>query len=166
MTKIERKTKARPVLVTDMVQDELEHDEEGDTGLEPEQEEHEGLAHSVVKGEYKARYRERADNMARRPKGVPLKALRRMAGDWLAIELAKRTLDDKAKLVVPSLEAILDANGVKHGHWNRTTKGWAGRLRMTGGLALRTVVAREGVLTLPDGTTLDAPRAWVAKYER
>lgn len=136
---------------------EAEHDE--DT-------EHEGPAHSVVKGEYKARYRERADNMARKPKGVPLKALRRMAGDWLAIELAKRTLDEKAKLVVPSLEAILDANGVKHSHWNRTTKGWAGRLRMTGGLALRTVVAREGILALPDGTTLDAPRAWIAKYER
>lgn len=121
---------------------------------------------SVVGSAYKQRYAERAIAMARKPKGVPLKALKRSACDWLALELAKRTLDEKAKLVVPALEAILDANGVKHDHWNRTTPGWVGRLRMTGGLALRTVVAREGVLALPDGTTLEAPRSWVARYER
>lgn len=121
---------------------------------------------SVVQSSYKRRYAERAVAMTRRPKGIPLKALKRTAGDWLALELAKRTLDEKAKLVVPSLEAILDANGVKHDHWNRTTPGWVGRLRMTGGLALRTVVAREGVLALPGEDALVAPKAWVAKYER
>lgn len=122
------------------------------------------LPHSVVKGEYKVRYAQRAVAMARKPKDVPLKALKRSNSDWLAIELAKRTLDAKAKLVVPSLEAILDANGVKHSHWNRTTKGWQGRLRMTGRLALQRVVAEAGELVLPDGATIAAPRVWVAKH--
>lgn len=155
----------------DRKQPNLQDDEDGDEPEEVEVEaevevEDEHRANSVVKATYKRRYAERAEAMTRKPKGVPLKALKRMAGDWLAIEVAKLTLDDKAKLVVPSLEALLDANGVKHAHWNRTTKGWQGRLRMTGGLALRTVVAREGELVLPDGATLAAPKAWVAKYER
>lgn len=121
---------------------------------------------SVVASTYKAKYAARAVALQRKPKGVPLKALKRMSGDWLGLELAKLTLDAKAKLVVPALEAILDANGVPHSHWNRTTPGWVGRLRMTGGLALRRVVAEDGELVLPDGSTLEAPKAWVAKYQR
>lgn len=141
----------------------LAHDEDGDEAdLEVE-----GLAlpNSVVKGTYKVRYAQRAIDMARKPKGVSLKALKRMTGDWLAIELAKLTLDDKAKLVVPAFEAILEANGIAHAHWNRTTKGWQGRLRMTGRLALQRVVAEDGELVLPDGATIAAPRSWVAKHQ-
>lgn len=123
------------------------------------------LPNSVVKSTYKVKYAQRAIDMARKPKGVSLKALKRMTGDWLAIELAKRTLDDKAKLKVADFEAILDANGIAHAHWNRTTKGWQGRLRMTGRLALQRVVAEDGELVLPDGATLAAPRAWVAKHQ-
>lgn len=70
------------------------------------------------------------------------------------------------ELNVPAFEAILDANGVKHAHWNRTTPGWQGRLRMTGGLALRTKVAESGVLALPDGEALEAPKAWVARWAK
>lgn len=131
-----------------------------------EQADFELRTNSVVKTGYKVLYRTKADAMARRPKGVPLKALRRMTGDWLAVELAKATLDEKAKLVVPKFEAVLDANGVKHSHWNRTTKGWQGRLRMTGRLALERLVAAAGELALPNGSTVKAPRNWVAAHQR
>jgi|GEM_PF-4306368 len=120
---------------------------------------------SVVSNEYKAKYRERAATMARKPKDIPMKALKRSTNDWLAIELARRTLDEKAKLIVPAFEAILDANGVKHDHWNRTTPGWQGRLRMTGRLALQRVVAEHsGEMALPDGTHIVAPKSWTAKH--
>lgn len=147
-------TKALPIDEVDIEIEDVAGDEDEDR------------PHSVVKGLYKRRYAERAEAMVRKPKGVPLKALKRTAADWLAIEVAKRTLTDKAVLVVPSLEAILDANGVAHRHWNRTTKGWQGRLRMTGGLALRRVVAEAGELALPDGSTIPAPKSWVDRYAR
>lgn len=138
-------------------QDETTEGEEGD-----EEEMH--VSHSVVGGKYKAKYAERAATM-RKPKDVPVKALRRSTSDWLAIELARRTLDEKAHIVVPAFEAILDANGVKHAHWNRTTAGWQGRLRMTGRLALQRIVAETGELSLPDGTAIAAPKTWVAKHQ-
>lgn len=134
--------------------------------LEPEAEASISLPKSVVGSGYKARYAEREAAMQRRPKGVSRKALARSSGDWLAIELAKRILDPKAKIDVPSLEAILTANGVKHEHYNRTTPGWQGRLRMSGGLALRTIVANEEALLLPNGERIDAPKTWCAKYAR
>lgn len=121
-------------------------------------------ARSVVKSTYKRRYAEREAAMQRRPKGVSRKALARSNADWLAVELAKLTLDEKSRIVVPAFEAILDANGVAHAHWNRTTKGWQGRLRMTGRLALQRVVAEAGELALPDGSTVAAPRSWIAKH--
>lgn len=124
------------------------------------------LPRSVVKPTYKLRYIERANAMQRKPKGVPTKALKRQSGDWLAIELAKLTLDPKARLIVASFEAVLDQNGVPHAHWNRTSKGWQGRLRMTGRLALERVVAAAGVLVTPSGEALPAPRAWVAAHTR
>lgn len=121
------------------------------------------LRHSVVKGSYKAKYAQRAAEMARKPKDVPVKALKRSTSDWLAIELARLTLDPKtAKLNVSAFEAVLDLNGVKHAHWNRTTKGWQGRLRMTGRLALQRVVAEAGQLVIPGGS-IPAPKSWVAK---
>jgi hypothetical protein len=121
-------------------------------------------ARSVVKAAYKRRYAERAAT-ARKPKAVSKKAAARCTGDWLAFQLAERCLDEKAVLRVADFEAILDANGVKHAHWNRTTKGWQGRLRMTGRLALQRVVAEaDGELVLPDGSTIVAPRSWVAKH--
>lgn len=124
-------------------------------------------AGSVVKSTYKLRYRERADNRPRKPKDVSKKALRRCNGDWLAIELARLTLDPKNHVDVAAFEAILDANQVNHSHWNRTTRGWQGRLRMTGRLALQRVVAENnGELRLPDGSTLQAPRTWVERTLR
>ena len=143
--------------MTDLPNTEIEIDADAEANI--------ALPRSVVGGTYKRRYAEREATMQRRPKGVPRKALARSTADWLAIELAKRTLDDKAKLRVADFEAILDANGVAHAHWNRTTKGWQGRLRMTGRLALQRVVAEEEALLLPDGEALVPPRSWIAKHQ-
>lgn len=123
------------------------------------------LPNSVVNASYKVKYRDRALSMHRKPKDVSVKALKRSTSDWLAIELARRTLDEKQHLVVAAFEAILDANDVSHRHWNRTTKGWQGRLRMTGRLALQRVVAECGELALPDGSTIPAPKNWIAKHQ-
>lgn len=119
---------------------------------------------SVVKPTYKKRYAERALT-ARKPKGVSKKVAARGTCDWLHLQLAKLTLDEKGHLNVDEFEAILDANGVEHAHWNRTTKGWQGRLRMTGRLALQRIVAEaQGELELPDGSTVVAPKSWVEKH--
>lgn len=119
---------------------------------------------SVVSATAKQRYAERAAARQRAVKGISKKALKRSSQDWLALELAKRTLDEKDKLVVEAFEHILDANGVKHSHWNRTTAGWQGRLRMTGRLALQRVVAENGKLELGEGISIEAPKTWVQKH--
>lgn len=139
----------------------------GNSCVDDEDDEYAGRGNSVVAATFKARYRERAVNMARKPKGVAVKALKRSCSDWLAIELAKRTLDEKQKLNVAAFESILSANGVKHDHWNRTSAGWQGRLRMTGRLALQRIVAEnDGELVIPGEGTIKAPRVWVERTLR
>jgi len=123
------------------------------------------LPRSVVKPTYKLKYAARVVEGARGKKGVSKKAQARSCSDWLALELAALTLREKDKLDVEAFEAILTANGIKHEHWNRTTKGWQGRLRMTGRLALQRAVAAEEQLFLPNGETLKAPRSWVQKHQ-
>jgi hypothetical protein len=111
---------------------------------------------SVVKRAYKEKYAERnkADG----------KRAQRSCWDWLAQSLAGECLDDKAKISIEKFVAILDANGVDHSRWTNRNKGWEGRLRMTGRLALQKVVASAGVLKTSDGEELVAPAEWVAKY--
>lgn len=124
------------------------------------------LPRSVVKNTYKRRYAERVlTGEVRGKKGVSKKAQARSCSDWLALTLASLTLGEKDALNVERFEAILDANGIEHRHWNRTTKGWQGRLRMTGRLALQRVVAAEEQLFLPDGEPVKAPRSWVEKHQ-
>lgn len=121
-------------------------------------------ARSVVKPTYKLAYAAKALD-ARLPKGVSRKVAARSCGDWLALTIAKHCIVGKNTLDVTAFEALLSANGVVHEHWNRTTKGWQGRLRMTGRLALQRVVAEaDGELELPNGERLVAPRNWVAKF--
>jgi len=119
---------------------------------------------SVVGGEYKAKYAERAKTTKIQVKGLKRKAVARTNGDWLAQNLQALTLDENLKLRVEDFEAILDANGIEHDHWNRTSRGWQGRLRMTGRLALQRVVAENGELALPNGETLTPPKSWIAKH--
>lgn len=120
---------------------------------------------SVVASTYKARYKERAEH-ARGRKGIAKKVIARSCGDWLALEIATNCVVG-TKLDVAKFEQLLDANGVAHAHWNRETKGWQGRLRMTGRLVLQRVVAEaDGELRLPDGSVSKAPRSWVAQNLR
>lgn len=115
--------------------------------------------HSVVKAKYKVRYAQRA-----REAGLKSKVAQRSAWDWLAQTLAGEVLDDKKRLMVERFLRLMDANGVDHSRWTNRSKGWEGRLRMTGRLALQRVVAESGVLHTADGETLEAPADWVAKY--
>jgi len=118
---------------------------------------------SVVAASYKAAYKERALT-ARGRKGISKKVLARSCGDWLALEIAERCVKG-TKLDIPAFEALLEANGVDHSRYNRTSKGWQGRLRMTGRLALQRVVAEaDGHLKLPGDEVVKAPRAWVQKH--
>ena len=119
------------------------------------------LPNSVVKREYKVKYRDRA-----RANGLTSKAAKRSAWDWLAQELAAATLTKENKLRVDDFLALLDANGVDHSRWQNRSKGWEGRLRMTGRLALQRVVAERGELFFADGDSKPAPEDWVARFLR
>ena len=116
-------------------------------------------SNSVVRTAYKAKYRDRA-----REAGITRKAAKRSAWDWLAATLAGECLVDKDRIDIAKFLAVLDANGVDHSRWTNRSKGWEGRLRMTGRLALQRVVAEAGTLALPDGEVLEAPAEWVAKF--
>ena len=118
-------------------------------------------ANSVVGVAYKHRYAQRAAGA-----GLKRKAAQRSAWDWLAQTIAGECLDDKDRISIDRFLALLDANGVDHSRWTNRNKGWEGRLRMTGRLALQRVVAEAMVLKTADGETLDAPTEWVAKYAR
>lgn len=121
------------------------------------------LPRSKVAPSYKAKYAEREAAMQRRPKGVSRKVLARSSGDWLAIELAKRVLGDKDKLVLDRFYAILTANGIDPVRWAHLNPG---QQRMCGGLALRAVVANNEALLLEDDTQVVPPRSWIAAHQR
>lgn len=127
--------------------------------VHPEVAEDNAKKNSVVKPLYKHRYAERAVEA-----GNKRKAAQRSAWDWLAQTIAAQALDEKDHLVVDRFLALLDANGVDHSRWTNRNKGWEGRLRMTGRLALQRVVAEAGLIKLPDGDECEAPAEWVAKF--
>lgn len=127
--------------------------------IHPEVVEDNAKKNSVVKPKYKHRYAERAVEA-----GLKRKAAQRSSWDWLAQTVAGECLDKKDRLDVGRFLALLDANGVDHSKWTNRNKGWEGRLRMTGRLALQRVVAEAGTLQTVDGETLEAPAEWVAKF--
>lgn len=130
--------------------------------LEPEAAEAILLPRSKVAPSYKAKYAERERAMLRRPKGLSRKALARCNGDWLAIELARRTLGDKDKLVLQRFYDILTANNIDATRWAHLNPG---QQRMCGGLALRATVAENEELLLPGEEPIAPPRSWVAKHQ-
>lgn len=155
MTKRTKSPKSTVTATTDgnVVELHFQHDEQVAEDLAlAELELDEPAPKSVVADKYKSRYAARGN-----PRGC---------GDWLQSTLAPLTLDPKGKLRVPEFEAILEANGVRHAHWNRTTPGWQGRLRMSGGAALRTIVANAAVLVLADGVEVEAPVAFCDRHAR
>jgi hypothetical protein len=114
---------------------------------------------SVVRNEYKRKYAERA-----KANGHASKVAQRSTWDWLAQCLAGECNGEGGRLDVDRFLALLEANGVDHSRWTNRSKGWEGRLRMTGRLALQRVVAASGVLVV-DGDELVAPAEWVAKFQ-
>jgi hypothetical protein len=120
------------------------------------------LPHSVVKSTYKTKYKERAIAA-----GLKGKASKRSNGDWLSRQMAELVLDKREKLVVSSLVALCEANGLAgiEDRWPNRNKGWEGRLRMTACLVLRKLVADNGRLLLPDGTSREAPVEFVVRNE-
>ena len=114
---------------------------------------------SVVRPKYKHRYAERA-----RAAGLGKKA-QRSCWDWLAQTIAAQCLDEKAHIDIEAFKLLLHVNGVDHTKWQNRSKGWEGRLRMTGRLALQRVVAESGQITLTDGDIAEAPADWVEKYK-
>jgi len=127
--------------------------------IHPEVAEDNAKKNSVVQPKYKHRYAERAVS-----NGLKRKAAQRSAWDWLAQTIAGEALDKKDRLDVGRFLALLDANGVDHSRWTNRNKGWEGRLRMTGRLALQRIVAESGTLKTADGEELQAPAEWVAKF--
>jgi len=128
--------------------------------IDPEVAADNAKAKSVVAVAYKARYAERAANA-----GIRRKAAQRSAWDWLAQAIAAECLVGKRdSLDVERFLALLEANGVDHSKWQNRSKGWEGRLRMTGRLALQRVVAEAGTLRVLDGEELVPPTEWIAKH--
>lgn len=142
------------------------------------------LPRSVVATSYKRKYAERALT-AKNVKGVSKKARARSCGDWLSVTLAKLCLvqepcvdEDTGETLkrdaisIERFTAILDANGVDHSRWTNRSKGWQGRFRMTGRLALQRVVAEGGELEIPAelasergfDLTVPAPASWVKAH--
>jgi len=92
---------------------------------------------SIITGRYRANYSEA---------GHPTHC-----GDELA-QLLNQICSNKAGTNIGLFEAICAANGVDLSKYNRTTKGWQGRLRMTGrNLLARKVRDNGGVLLMPNG---------------
>lgn len=119
---------------------------------------------SVVLPKYKHRYAERAANA-----GIKNKSAQRSAWDWLAQTLAAQCLDDKQRIDIAKFTRILELNGVDHSRWTNRSKGWEGRFRMTGRLALQRVVAECGVMQVigeeGEADVVEAPAEWVAKFK-
>jgi hypothetical protein len=114
--------------------------------------------HSVVKREYKIKYKIRAA-----ANGLKGKVAKRSTWDWLAQIMAEQTLNKNKKTDVDALYEFFDINEVDHSNWTSRTPGWEGRLRMTGGLALRRIIAERGTLWLRDGSEVEVPEEELAR---
>ena len=109
---------------------------------------------SVITNRYRANYSER---------GHPTHC-----GDELALIL-NELCSNKAGTNIELFEAICSVNNVYLGKYNRTTKGWQGRLRMTGrNLLAKKVVANGGRLILPEflGEDRYLSEDWIRQAEQ
>lgn len=90
---------------------------------------------SVVKAEYRARYAEA---------GHPAHC-----GDELAVLINQLCLPEKGEFDIARFETICKANEVDLSKYNRTNRGWQGRLRMTGrNILAGKVFANGGVVKM------------------
>jgi len=114
---------------------------------------------SVVAAKFKDKYLANA-----RLNGIPGKAAKRSNWDWLSQQIAGYCLDDKHKISIERFLSVLDANGVDHSKWTNRNKGWEGRLRMTGRVALQKVVANKEQLVLGENVAIP-PAEFVARFK-
>lgn len=133
--------------------------EAGEVQIDAEVQADNAKANSVVKPAYKHKYADRAKEA-----GIGRKAAQRSTWDWLAQSIAAICLREKDRIDIGAFCALLGANGIDHTKWPNRSKGWEGRLRMTGRLALQRVVAEAGVLHTADEEELVPPAEWVAKF--
>jgi len=149
--------------ITDEQSDEIERTLEAIEGsedvVEGEVEPEDKVPNSVVKDKFKVKYIENA-----RAQGIPGKAAKRSNWDWLSQQLATFCLNDKHSIDIGAFTDVLEANGVDHSRWTNRNRGWEGRFRMTGRVALQKVVANSGVLKWPTGEPTPAPADFVEKY--
>jgi hypothetical protein len=152
-----------------MEEPDLEEAERLATELAEQEAELDPERNSVVKGKFKQRYAENAALI-----GDKRKQVKRSNWDWLAQMLAAFCLNDKGgKIDIGAFIDILDANGVDHSNWGGSplsdkpkTKGWEGRFRMTGRVALQKIVANAGMLKWPgDQEPSAAPAEWCGRYK-
>jgi len=128
---------------------------------ESEEADDEKVPNSIVKDKFKVKYIENATAL-----GLTSKAAKRSNWDWLSQMLAAFCLNDKGKIDIGSFTDVLDANGVDHSRWQNRNKGWEGRFRMTGRVALQKVVANSGVLKWPgDVEPTAAPAEWAERFK-
>jgi hypothetical protein len=110
---------------------------------------------SIITNRYRANYSEQ---------GHPTHC-----GDELAIYL-NEMCTNKGGTNMELFEAICAANGINLAKYNRTTKGWQGRLRMTGrNLLSRKVREAGGKLMLPEGMSSEFYQlspSWVQDTEQ
>lgn len=134
---------------------------DGDVGtVEGEGEEEPPKVSSVVKDKFKDKYIENAKAL-----GIPGKAAKRSNWDWLSQQLATFCLNDKHSIDIGAFTDVLDANGVDHSRWTNRNRGWEGRFRMTGRVALQKVVANSGLLKWPGGSETEVPAEFREKYK-
>jgi hypothetical protein len=121
---------------------------------------------SVVPLGYKKTYAERAVRS-----GLTSKAAKRQNGDWLAQELLAECVPDGKTFDLARFCAICEANGVGDPmvRWPNRNNGWEGRLRMSGAIVLRGLVAKSGVFRTPDTelrlAELPEAGAFLAKWD-
>jgi len=125
----------------------------------PEVADGEKANNSVVAAKFKDKYLANA-----RLNGIPGKAAKRSNWDWLSQQIAGYCLDDKHKIDINKFLSVLDANGVDHSKWTNRNKGWEGRLRMTGRVALQKVVANKEQLVLGENVAIP-PAEFVARFK-
>jgi hypothetical protein len=138
--------------LNDMV-DEVVAEAEGDV-------EEERIPNSIVKPKFKNKYAANAAAI-----GDTRKQVKRSNWDWLSQQLAAFCLNDKGKIDIGAFTDVLEANGIDHSKWTNRNKGWEGRFRMTGRVALQKVVANSGSLAWPNGEPTVAPPEWCEQYK-
>jgi len=139
---------------------ELTEEDAAEMAAEAEVEEDNAKNNSVVLAKFKDKYLQNA-----RALGIKGKAAKRSNWDWLSQQIAAACLGEKDKIRIDDFMRLLEYNGVDYSRWTNRNKGWEGRFRMTGRVALQKVVANANSLKMGDGQDVIPPPDFVARYK-